>query len=61
MRIAEDGISVGNARQRILFRDQRAVGLPHRDAIAVRGAHHDAFHDRLSTDERLLAAFKYGE
>ena len=41
--------------------DDFAGGLADRDAIAVRGAHHDAFHDRLAADERLLAAFQNGE
>ena len=36
-------------------------GFAHRDAIAVRRAHHDAFHHGLAADQRFLAAFEDGQ
>ena len=38
------------------------VGLAYGDAIAVRRAHHDAFHHGLAADQgRFLAAFEDGQ
>ena len=37
------------------------LGLAHRHTIAVRGAHHDAFHDGLPADQGFLAAFEDGQ
>ena len=57
-REAEHRVPVRYFRQHTLFGDDRAVRPPHSDAIAVGGAHHDAFENRLAADEGLfLAAF----
>jgi hypothetical protein len=44
-----------------LFGDNLTVGFTHRDTIAVRGAHHHAFHDSLAAHQRLFAALQYGQ
>ena len=54
----EDGVLFGNPRQVLLFGDDFAALPAHRHAVAVRGAHHHAFHHRLAADEGFLAAFQ---
>ena len=56
----EDLVLLGKTRQRHLLGDDFARWLAHRNAIAVRRAHHDAFHDGLASDERLFAALEDG-
>jgi hypothetical protein len=59
--VFEPRVFLGHARNRHILADDFAGGLAHGDAIAVGGAHHDAFHDSLAADERFLPAFKDGE
>ncbi len=54
-------IFFGEARDGEFFGDDVARSFADRDAIAVRGAHHDAFHDGLSADQRLFTGFENGE
>ena len=57
-RQAENRILFRHAVKRLLFGHQLAIGLANSHAIAVRGAHHDAFEHCLAADEDLLAAFE---
>ena len=60
-RVFEHRVFLGHARERQLFGDDAAGGFANRDAVAVRRAHHDAFHDGLAADKRFLAAFENGQ
>ena len=59
--MAEQGVLLGDLRQRLLVGNHLAAGFADGDAIAVRGAHHDAFEDGLAADQRFFDAGERGQ
>ncbi len=59
--VLEDGIPVGDLRNRVFVGNDLALRIAHRDAATVRRQHHHAFHHGLSADEGFLTAFEDGQ